>query len=99
LQKECEFVKKLSESLFKLICIIFSAVMIVLSLLSSIKLASLNDAATKTEKTVKELKTENDILRAEYENSMSLEELERYATEVLGMRPCSAEQIVYIELK
>ena len=76
----------------------FSAVMIVLSLLFSINITAINDQAEKLQKQIEALKIENEILRAEYENSISLEEIERYATHVLGMQRRSPGQIQYIEL-
>lgn len=90
--------KNLSEHLFRAVCVIFSVVMIVLSLLSSIELAAVNDEAAALEKELARLKTSNAVLQAEYENSISLEEIDTYATEVLGMQRCSPGQIIYVEL-
>jgi len=38
-------------------------------------------------------------LRVEYDNSLSLTELEEYASNKLGMRKCQSEQIIYLEIK
>lgn len=89
--------KQLRETLFKAVGFCFSAVMLVLSLLSSISLADVNDTAARLEREVERLQTENEILRAKYENSVSLEEIESYASQVLGMQRCSPGQIFYIE--
>ena len=89
--------KQIGEKLFRVVVLCFSAALLVLSLLTSIKLAAVNDRAAKLETQVEQLKTQNGILRAEYENSISLEEIERYATEVLGMQRCAPSQIIYIE--
>ena len=59
--------------------------------------AAMNDRAAKTEKAIKELSVENDVLLAQYESSMGLDEIEQYATEVLGMQRCAPGQIVYLE--
>jgi len=83
--------------MFRAVGFLFSAVLLILSLLSSIKLAAVNDRAAELEKQVERIETETQILRAEYENSRSLREIERYATEVLGMQRCSPGQIIYIE--
>lgn len=91
-------IKSVSEVLFRAVCLCFSAVMIVLSLLTSIQLAAVNDEAARLEREVEALKTENEILSAEYQNSLSLEEIERYATQVLGMQRQTPRQIIYIEL-
>lgn len=89
--------KEVCETLFRAIGFCFSAMLLVLSLLTSIKLAAVNDTAAGMERAVEKLRAENEILRAEYENSISLEEIERYAVEELGMQRCSPSQIVYIE--
>ena len=89
--------KKFRETAFILICVFFSVTLLVLCLVSSIELNRVNDLATDCESEIGILKTENEILRAEFENSLSLEELETYAVEVLGMQHCSPGQIVYIE--
>lgn len=89
--------KKVNESLFRAVVFCFSALMVILSLLANIRLAAASDRAAGLQKELEELKTENQILRAEYENSVSLEEIERYATQVLGLRRCAPGQVQYIE--
>ena len=90
--------KEICEALFRAIGFCFSAALIILSLLTSIKLAAVNDTAAELERSVSKLHNENEILRAAYENSISLEEIERYAIEELGMQRCSPSQIIYVEL-
>ena len=90
--------KEICENFFRAIGFCFSAALLILSLLTSIKLAAVNDTAARLEKEVARLKNENEILRAEYENSLSLEEIERYAIEELGMQRCFPNQIIYVEL-
>lgn len=89
---------KLNGVLFRVICGAFSFGLLVAALLGSIELAALNEELTTMERELKELKEENRVLQAEYETSMSLEELERYATEKLGMQRLSPGQIIYLEL-
>ena len=89
--------KKVNESLFRAICLSFSAVLLVMSLLCSIRYAAARDEVRSLQREVNELEEANAILRASYESSVSLEEIERYATQVLGMQRCSAGQIIYIE--
>ena len=83
---------------FWVICIGFSLVLLVSALLGSIRLAALNEDLTGLEKSLKTLKEENRVLQARVESSLSLEELERRATEELGMQRLSPGQIIYIEL-
>lgn len=85
--------KQVCESLFRAIGFCFSAALMVLSLLTSIKLAAVNETAAQLERAVEQLKEENEIRRAAYENSVSLEEIERYAVEELGMQRCAPNQV------
>lgn len=84
--------------LFRAICIGFSLLLLVSALLGSIRLAALNEELTGLEKSLKTLKEENRVLQARVESSLSLEELERRATEELGMQRLSPGQIIYIDL-
>ena len=84
--------------LFRAICIGFSLLLLVSALLGSIRLAALNEELTGLEKSLKTLKEENRVLQARVESRLSLEELERRATEELGMQRLSPGQIIYIDL-
>lgn len=89
--------KRVSYSMFIAVIFCFSAVMLVFSLLASIKLAALNDTAAKLINETKALEEENKILTAEYEKLINIEEIEKYAVEVLGMKRPTADQIEYIK--
>lgn len=77
----------------------FSAIMLILSLLCSIKLSAVNDSISKLDTQCSELMVENEQLTAEYENMAAIDKLEKYAVEVLGMQHCMASQIEYIEME
>lgn len=85
--------------LFRAICIGFSLLLLVSALLGAIRLAALSEELNTLEKTLKTLKEENRVLHARVESSLSLEELERRATEELGMQRLSPGQIIYIDLE
>ncbi len=87
-----------SSILFYVICAAFSAVMLVMTLFGQIELARASDAIAQMQAETESLKDENGVLRARYENSISLEEIERYATERLGMKTPGAGQIIYSQL-
>jgi len=89
--------KKIRETVFNSVCFAFSIFILLLCLLNSVKLAEVNDFAAELDREAELLKTENEILRAELESSLSIAELEKYAREVLGMQSCSPGQIIYIE--
>ena len=84
--------------MFQAICLCFSAALLVLTLLCSIRLAAVSDQTLRMQREADRLRDENAILRSRYEQSVSLEEIEGYASRVLGMQRCSAGQIVYIRL-
>lgn len=89
--------KRISASMFLAVIFCFSAAVLVFSLLASIKLAALNDTAARLHAETAELAEENRSLTAQYEQSISIDEIERRAVEVLGMQHPTAEQIEYIE--
>lgn len=90
--------KRTSELLFNTIAALFSAVLLVLSLLCAVELAAVNDQAAALEKENERLKIENQILQTRLDNSLSLEELETYALEELGMQRPAPGQIRTIEI-
>ena len=90
--------KRTSELLFNTIAALFSALLLVLSLLCAVETAAVNDRAAALEKENERLKTENQILQTRLDNSLSLAELERYAVDVLGMQRPAPGQIRTIEL-
>lgn len=92
------YTKQLNETLFRAVGMCFSSLLIVLALLTNIKTAAVNDEAAQLRQETEALKAENELLRAEYDNSISLEELEAYASGELGMQPCSPSQVYYIDL-
>ena len=73
--------RKRSTALFKAVCVVFSVCTIVLCLLWRVRLAQ----------------TEERVLTARYDSSISLEELDSYARGVLGMQPPEPGQIVYLD--
>ncbi len=89
--------KQVNEMLFRAVCLSAAAVMLVLSLLCSIKLAAVNDRAAKLEKENAALTEEIAVLSARVESSLSLAELERIAYEELGLQKCAPGQIITIE--
>lgn len=90
--------KRTSELFFNTIAALFSALLLVLSLLCAVETASVNDRAAALEKENERLKTENQILQTRLDNSLSLEELETYALEELGMQRPAPGQIRTVEI-
>ena len=85
--------KARAEALFHALCLGFSAVLLVLSLLTAVRTTEVNDRAAESKAAVAALKTENERLLARCET------LERYALQELGMQPCRSEQIVFLTIK
>ena len=90
--------KQLRESFFKLICFSFSAAVLVLFLLTTIDISVERDRRGRLAREVQMLADENERLKARVEETFSLEAIERYAREELGMQPGSAGQIVYLDM-
>ena len=90
--------KKIYPFFFAAIVFPFSAVMLILSLLCSIKLSAVNDSVRKLDEQCAALAAENERLTAEYESLISIDKIEKYAVDVLGMQHCEASQIEYIEM-
>ena len=89
--------RRLSEIIFCAVCFGFAAVLLVLSLLGAVRLASLSDEDAGLEQELETLKDETRTLRVTYESMLQLDEIERYAVEELGLQHCSPGQIVYID--
>ena len=90
--------KYTSNILFRLVCLLFSALLAVLTLLTGIDLTAGSDRISALRAEQRELEEENQRLRAEAACGMSLEELEDYAVRVLGMQRCESGQIITIDL-
>lgn len=84
--------------MFRLICLLFSAVLAVATLLTGIDMTAESDRITARRAELKALEEENEGLRAEAACAVSLEELEDYALHVLGMQPCESRQIQIIDI-
>ena len=88
---------KITNSVFNALCVAFSAVFLVLCMLCSAQRAAENERVAQYKKEVDKLKTENQVLYVQNQCYMSLEELEKYALETLGMQRLNPSQIFYIE--
>lgn len=91
--------KRIYPVFFVAVVFSFSAAMLIFSLLCSIKLSAVNDSVDRVCGRLTELEEENERLAAEYESCVSVEELERYALDKLGMQHVTAIQIEYLEMK
>ena len=89
--------KDLNERLFIAVNFCFSAALLIGFLLCSIRLNKESVAVSQLEAQREALRRENEMLTARYESSISLEEIDSYATERLGMQRCESGQIVIID--
>ena len=90
--------KKGGETLFRILCLGLSALLLVMSLLYGARLTERNQAAAEAKTAAEKLRTENQLLQVRCAYAFSLEEIERYALEELGMQNLRAEQIVRAEI-
>ena len=91
--------KQLNEALFRSVCLTFSAVVLILFLLTTIDTAAERDKRGRLASEVQALSDSNERLRVQVQTAFSPEEIERYARECLGMKPAAPGQIVYLELQ
>lgn len=89
--------KQINEILFRAVCLCAAALLLVISLLCSIRVTAVNDRAARLERENAALEAEIAVLAARAESRLSLEELERYAVEKLGMQRLSPGQAILIE--
>ncbi len=89
--------KQVNEILFRAVCLCAAALLLVISLLCSIRVTAVNDRAARLERENAALEAEIAVLAARAESRLSLEELERYAVEKLGMQRLSPGQVILIE--
>lgn len=89
--------KQVNEILFRAVCLCAAALLLVISLLCSIRVTAVNDKAARLERENAALEAEIAVLAARAESRLSLEELERYAVEKLGMQRLSPGQVILIE--
>ena len=82
---------------FRLICLLFSALLAVMTLLTGIDLTAESDRINAQRAEIRMLEEENERLRAAAACGMSLEELEDYAVKVLGMQRCEAGQVFVLD--
>ncbi len=90
--------KKAGETLFRLLGLSISALLLVMSLLYGARLAARNQEAAEAKAAVEALREENQRLRVRCACCFSLEEIDRFAREELGMQPLRAEQILRADL-
>ena len=83
---------------FLLVCVCFSAVLLVMSRYRSIETAGINAFLTDTTEQIEALETENRVLRAKIESNFDIQIIDEYARERLDMRAPTAEQIYFIRL-
>lgn len=85
--------KKTSSIAFRMICILFSTVLALMTLRCGVELTVQSERIDRLQQEEKTLLEENERLRVRLSCSIDLEELEKYAVQVLGMQPCQGGQV------
>ena len=88
---------RLSMLLFRGICLGFSLLLLVLTLLGQIRLVSAEGRIETLERQLNEAENTNTILNTKLAAALSLEALERFAVQELGMQHPEPGQIVVLE--
>ena len=84
-----------STLLFRAVCLLFSAILLLLALVSNAKLMAAEIEIEELEKSLQAAVKETEILRVRLENRLSLEEIETLALTELGMHRPGAEQLYF----
>lgn len=90
--------KRASFILFRVICLGFSLLLLVMCLLSRISLAQTEARIEDLKGAVSQASSEERLLEAQLESGISLEKLDEYAVNKIGMQHPVQGQIRYIEL-
>ena len=88
--------RSVSNFLFRTVCIIFSVLLLVLTLLARVELMRLDKEIEELYELIEREETESRILTVKLENRISLSELEDYAAQILGMHRPTAQQLYFI---
>ena len=90
--------RSVSSILFRVICLGFSLLLLVMCLLSRIDLAQTEARIGELEEAISKASSEERLLEAELESGISLEKLDEYAVNRIGMQHPVQGQIRTIEL-
>ena len=83
--------------LFRVICLGFSAVLLVLTLLAQVRLVRLQGSIAALEDAIAEAEDTGTVLRIRMIARLNLDELERIAVQELGMQHPEPGQIIVLE--
>ncbi len=89
--------KEPSERLFRIVCLSFSALLLVLSLFGQIRLVRLQGEIEDLEAAIRAAQDEGKHLAIQLESSPTLEELEETAVARLGMQHPTQGQLIEID--
>ena len=89
--------KTFAEIAFRVICITFSALLLVLTLFTHIRLVRTQSRIAALEKEITRAENERVVIEIQSASALSLAELERRAVQELGMRRPEPGQIIEIE--
>ena len=89
--------KKLAPSAFRVICLGFSALLLVLTLFTHIQLVRTQSRIGELEREIARAENEQIQLKIKTASALGMQELERRAVQELGMRRPEPGQIIEIE--
>lgn len=86
---------RLSHYLFRLVCLSFSVLLLILSLMAYAGILSTQNLCHAVEEEIEQLLLETEILKVSLDNRISLYELETVALNELGMQRPGIEQMYF----
>lgn len=78
------------------VCAMLAALLLVSALLCEVHMQSMQNETEALEREKTELEREERILTARLAGRLDMEQIERYAEEILGMQRCRPDQIVIL---
>ena len=93
--------KKNAKRAFKIKCVIYLVALVALmtgTILSQLSLTEIKQQINKSEQAITRLESENAYLNYQMSNAASLNKLEQYAKNELGMVPVGPGQVEYVSL-
>ena len=85
-------------SISTLLCLAVTLGMVLTLLSSYVRMIELSDQSVELKGELAELQKQNNLLKVKHESEIDLREIERYATEELGMVVPSTDAVVYVDL-
>ena len=87
----------IGDKFFRAVCLSFSVLLLLISLICNVAIMWTEAHIEELHRSINDASRENQLLRVQSENRISLSELEKLATEKLNMHRPGSEQLIFID--